>query len=389
VEPTEVEPGRTKASGLSHGDLSAISIGDSTLLENSLWRLEIDRNTGYFIRLYDKRHHVEVFSGSAGIPVVIDDPSDTWGHGVTCFQNEIGRFGQASVRVVESGPVRAVVRIKSSFGTSSLQQEVILYGQLELIYVRVKVDWQEKHKLLKLRFPVNISDGVATYEIPYGHIVRPTNGEEEPAQQWVDLTGLTRNAYGQEKTYGLSLLNDAKYSFDVVGNMLSMTVLRSPIYAHGEVQKLDLDRDYDYLDQGEQTFSYALLPHVSTWQEAQSVRRARELNLPAIFVFESEHPGELPTEASYLRIEADNVMASAMKQAEDGPDLILRCVEFWSRETSTKIEMPPMSRAWSCNFGPCEIKTFRMPVERMKPVVEVDLLERHLERLRTGETNVK
>jgi alpha-mannosidase len=64
----------------------------------------------------------------------------------------------------------------------------------------------------------------ATYEIPYGQIERPTNGEEEPGQSWVDLSGVAR---GVEIPYGVSILNDGKYSFDISGRTMRLTVLRS------------------------------------------------------------------------------------------------------------------------------------------------------------------
>ena len=74
------------------------------------------------------------------------------------------------------------------------------------------MDWHEQHKLLKLRFPVNLNHMRATYEIPYGQIERAANGEEEPGQSWVDLSGTPRDS---GVMYGVSLLNDGKYSYDV------------------------------------------------------------------------------------------------------------------------------------------------------------------------------
>src|SRR5690606_35947982 len=143
---------------------TSLSATDHTL-ENRFFRLEIDPQTGQIASLFDKRHGVEVFAGPAARAVVIDDPSDTWSHDVFRFQNEIGGFTATSVRLVESGPVLATVRVTSAFGDSTLVQDFTLYDGLPQIDVQVTVDWREQHKLLKLRFPVNQIFIRAVYEI--------------------------------------------------------------------------------------------------------------------------------------------------------------------------------------------------------------------------------
>ena len=73
------------------------------------------------ISLFDKDAGAEVFRGKSGGArgVVIDDHSDTWSHDVRAYTQEIGAFGNASFRVMENGPVRAMVRVRSSYGSSS------------------------------------------------------------------------------------------------------------------------------------------------------------------------------------------------------------------------------------------------------------------------------
>ena len=124
-----------------------------------------------------------------------------------------------------------------------------MYPDLDQIDVHLTLDWREQHKMLKLRFPVNLQGAAATFEIPYGQIERPANGDEEPFQSWVDLSGMA-----QEKPYGFSLLNDGKYSLDVNGIEIGLTVLRSPVYAHHIPHELQPERDYPYMDQGIQRF---------------------------------------------------------------------------------------------------------------------------------------
>ncbi|MFD1676637.1 alpha-mannosidase [Alicyclobacillus fodiniaquatilis] len=343
-----------------------------TLLENELLLVEFDAETGFIKRLFDKEAGVEVFHQAGARPVVIEDKSDTWSHGVLDYQNEIGRFVAKRVRLLEHGDVKSVVRVTSSYGTSTLVQDFIMYRDAKQVDVRVTVDWHERFKVLKLRFPINVSHSNATYEIPYGHIERPVNGEEEPGQNWIDVTGLSRDT---GESYGLSVLNDGKYSFDILDKEMSLTVLRSPIYAHHDPLVPDEDGEYSFIDQGIQRFSYALLPHKGSWVDAQTVRRAAELNQPPIVVVETYHQGDLPQADSFLTVDSDHVDVSVVKQAEDDNEMVIRCYETSGQPGTAHISLPKWARTFTVQFGPCEIKTFCIPKDVEQPIRETNLLE--------------
>ena len=351
---------------------SPIEASDS-VMENERLRLEIDQQTGYIQSLVDKTLDVEVFRAPGAKPVVIEDRSDTWSHDVFQFNNVIGAFTATSVKLVEHGPVKSVIRVRGAYGSSTLVQDFTMYRELPQIDVRVTVDWNERFKLLKLQFPLNLNFIRATYEIPYGHVERPVNGEEEPGQSWVDLSGVPR---GRDDVYGLSLLNDSKYSFDVFNKTLSMTVLRSPIYAHHDPFVPSVDDNYVFIDQGVQQFTYSLLPHPGSWETAGTVQRALELNQRPVTLIETYHPGgTLPQCASFLVSDQDNVVVTAVKRAEDNDDLIVRCYETAKVQTDATLRLPSWQRVIQATFRPCEIKTFRVPRDAALPVIETNLLE--------------
>ena len=342
-------------------------------MENAWFKLEFDPETGYIRSLTDKQRGVELFRAPGARPVVMNDPSDTWSHNVLRFDNVAGEFRATAVKLVANGPVKAIIRVLSSYGSSQLIQDFAMYRDLPQIEVRAMVDWNERFQLLKLQFPLNLNFMRATYEIPYGHIQRPVNGEEEPGQSWLDVSGVVRNS---EELYGLSLLNDSKYSFDVNNKILGMTVLRSPIYAHHDPFVPDPEGQYTFIDQGVQHFSYVLLPHPGSWETAGTVRRAAELNQPPTAIIETYHPqGKLPQVASYLAVDQDNIVVSAVKRAEDSDDLIIRCYETAGVGTAATLRLPPWDRVIETAFGPCEIKTLRVPKDPAQPVVETNLLE--------------
>jgi alpha-mannosidase len=353
-------------------DGQAIQAGDD-FMENRRFRLEFDPQSGAIRGLFDKAEQAEVFCGLAAVPAVLEDPSDTWSHNVFQFNREAGRFTAKSVRLVECGPVKAVIRVVSEYGASRLIQDFTMYPDLDPIEVHATLDWREQFKVLKLRFPLNLSHMRATYEIPYGHKERFAGGEEEPGQSWVDLSGMSRDS---GLPYGFSLLNDGKYSFDVNIRDIGLTVLRSPIYAHHIPAVPDPEGHYTFIDQGLQRFSYALLPHSGSWEAAGTVRRAAELNLRPIPLVATYHPdGRLPLSASFASVNRENILVSVLKQSEQGDDLVIRCVETSKEATRAEICLPHWHRAFEAEFGPCEIKTFRIPRDRTLPVVETNLLE--------------
>ncbi|SFI76147.1 alpha-mannosidase [Paenibacillus sp. UNC496MF] len=348
-----------------------VEAGDRRL-ENDRLRIEFDPATGFMTSLYDKRAGFEVLRSAGARPVVLEDRSDTWSHNVIHFNKTIGDFVATSVRRVEHGPVKSVVRVTSEYGRSTLVQDFTLYRELDYVDVAVTVDWRERFKMLKLVFPVNLVFTKQTYEIPYGFKEREHNGEEEPGQSWVDYGGIVRDGTA---VYGLSLMNDAKYSYSIHNKELALTVLRSPIYAHHDPLVPDPDGHYSFIDQGIQRFRYRLLPHAGSWEEAGTVKRALELNQAPTVVIETYHDGELPQRASYLSVDRDNVVVSAVKRSEDNDDLIVRCYETAKEAVRATIALPRAGRSFEADFGPCEIKTFRVPADPSRPVTETNLLE--------------
>lgn len=369
---------RLRATGATGEGAPAMQASDA-VLENQRFRLEFDPTTGYIVSLFDKQAGAQVFVGGAARPVVIEDTSDTWGHNVFKFDKEIGAFSATSVRLIEHGPVRSTIRVTSTYSASTLVQDFSMYPDRDQIDVRATVNWQEQLKMLKLRFPVNVFFMKVTHEIAYGHLEEFANGEETPVQSWVDLSGITRatiDGQSREIPYGFSLLNDSKYSLDVNVRDIGLTVLRSPAYAHHIPAALEPNGVYSYIDQGIQHFSYTLLAHTGSWEEAGTVQRAAELNQPPTALFGTFHPnGTLPPTDSFIDVQPSNVVVTVLKQAEDGDGWIVRAYETTKTQTRATIRLPHLDRTIEAAFAPGEIKTFHIPADPAAPVVETDLIE--------------
>jgi alpha-mannosidase len=318
-----------------------------TRLENEHLLLELVPATGRIARLVLKATGADLAAPAARHAVVIDDPSDTWGHGITAYDAEAGEFELVSVKLLEHGPVRSVIRVESRWGASTLREDYVLGRHSRYVDVRVALDWREPMKLLKLRYPTSVETTTATYETPYGHVERPASGEEEPGQSWVDVSGGGR---------GLAVLNDAKYGWDARGGEIGISAVRSPVWAWHLPRELEEGGDFDYMDQERQTFTVRLVPHAGDWREAGVVRLAAELNQPPFALIETSHRGPLPQRASYASDGGGDVVLTVIKRAEDGNGNTVRAYETAGRPATARLEV--LGRQIEASFGPHEIKTF-------------------------------
>lgn len=347
-----------------------------TTLENEHFYLEIDPATGCIASLFDKSVNSNVFIGPAANPVIIEDESDTWSHNTYTFNKAVGHFAPERMHLVSQGPVKSVLRVEYRYQDSKLIQDFTVYAKLDRIDVRVEVDWHEHHKMLKLRFPMNLNHMKPVTEIPYGSIERKANGEEEPCQSWLDVSGTLR---GSNIPYGISILNNAKYSCDIQIRDVGLTVLRSPIYAHHIPHLPDESRDYQYMDQGKQEFTYSILAHQGGLEKTNTVQQAWELNKPAVSLLTAFHSGPLEQTDSFIQVDTNNVVVSIVKKAEEMDGIILRAYETSGFSVETTIELPVLKRTLKVNFKPREIKTIFVPSNPNQTFCETNLLEEKIE----------
>ena len=264
-------------------------------MENEHLLVEFQPHTGHITRIYDKDADKELLSGKGAVPTVIDETGhDTWSHAKTFFTNEIAVFSDATVKVIEEGPVRATIEVINRYNDSTLKQYFSLTADGRTLDITAEVDWHEKHKMLKLAYETAATDPVVLYEEPFGTIERPADGEEEPGYRWFALT---------EGKNGYAITNSNKYSFSAQKNKMFLTVVRSPLYAdHGQPAN---DR-CRFTDQGTHSFAYSFMSFDTDMRQTV-INEARILNTPLEAVIENNHKGYLATDFEGIANTADNV----------------------------------------------------------------------------------
>ena len=313
-------------------------------LTNGQWQIRFNE-AGQIERLFDRQRERDVLpAGAVGNQwQVFEDRSlkyEAWDIDETYQDHPLPGQELESIEVVEQGEVRAAVELcwklpsvgqADTARRSVIRQRVAIYADSPRIDFETHIDWHEHHQLLKVAFPVDVRATEATYQIQFGHVRRPTHRNttwdvarfECCAHQFVDLA---------EHGYGVALLNDCKYGHDVHDGVIRLTCLKSP-------QAPDVNAD-----QGEHVFTYALLPHADSFQSADVVRRAAELNNPVIARLVEPGAGKLPADRAAVRAGPAAVIADTLKPAEDGGERVIRLYESHGSHVNAKLSLDPPPR---------------------------------------------
>jgi alpha-mannosidase len=306
---------------------------DGHTLENEFLRVTVDPKTGCITSLVNKKNNFDaIAAGGCGnqLQAFVDTPKqyDAWNIDAD-FDKVFTNLDMVdSVQLVEHDALRAVLRVTRHWQASTFVQDITVYNGLPRVDVVTDIDWHERHKLLKVAFPLAATSPEATFEIPYGTIERPTTRNnsvedakfEVPALRWAD-EGNNEN--------GFSLINESKYGYDSKGNLLRLSLLRSPTSPDPEA------------DQGHQHFAYALYPHSGTWQQALTVRQGYDFNYHLRAMQVLPHSGRLPGSYSFLKTVPENVVVTAMKKTEDGDGLLVRFYEWSGKGGNVTLTLPP------------------------------------------------
>jgi alpha-mannosidase len=241
----------------------------------------------------------------------------------------------ASQQVEVEGGLRGAVRFTRELGSSRFTQRMVLDAGSRVLRFECDVDWHEDHKLLKVAFPVAVHSPRATYEIQFGHVERSTHANTSWDQARFEVCGHRWADLG-EAGYGVALLNDCKYGYDIHGSVMRLSLLRAPTHPDPTA------------DRGRHHFTYALMPHIGDFREAGVIAAAEDLNTPLRIVRGNLPPGD---RHSLVEIDIPQVVVEAIKRAEDSEATVVRLYEAWGGRCTAHMRTTlPAARAFLCDL---------------------------------------
>jgi alpha-mannosidase len=336
----------------------AIPFKDNTF-ETDFFKIKFDMKTGGIVSLFDKRtgkEYVREGGRLNSLKIYLEDKKGSmksWTINKIVRQEDIKNV--ASVRVVENGPVRACVETVKTWGKSRFIERTYLYRSYPRIDYDMEVHWLETGSdttdspMLRAVFPLAMENSRFYSQVPFDVVERPVDGkingkeapswqrhedvygigaevndgQEVPAQKWVDIS---------DGRTGIALLNKTKYGHSYSNGDLRITLLRSA----GEP---DI-----YPNLGKFNISYSLYPHSGDWKNGVWAQ-GEDFNIP---VYAAEPPSlalvkshaSRPEEDSFFSIDAGNITLTGMKRAEDGNELIVRLAEVEGKLSTVNLTLP-------------------------------------------------
>lgn len=319
-------------------------------IENRFFRIKFSQ--GNIIRIYDKLNKREIIKKGAQANILCafeDYPKayDNW-EITNYYKDKMWKIEETeSVEPFDDG-VCAGLKIRKRFVDSVIEQKVCLYDDIARIDFDTYIDWKQDHILLKAKFPVDVHAEKATYDIQFGTIERPTHRNtswdaakfEVCAHKFADLS---------EDDYGVSLLNDCKYGYDVLDNEMSITLIKSGTYPNPEADKCV------------HKFVYSLYPHKGNHTRGGTIQQAYNLNVPMYAQRVDRHPGVLPEYGSLVKCSAENVIVDTIKKAENSNSIVVRMYETYNRRENIRLDFGfDVKACWLADLNENKCKTLQI-----------------------------
>lgn len=354
-------------------------------LENGKYKLKFNRN-GDIAYLYDKKLGRQIIESPIKMALLRDIGSlayPSWEITKEDIDREPYCYANTPVfTVVESGPVRATIKVVREAEYSTVTQFVSLSAECEYVEVKNIVDWKTRRTMLKATFPFASHNEKATYDLGLGVIERGTNTDklyEVPAQKWADLSD-------KSGEFGVSVFSDSKYGWDKPNdNTLRLTCIHTPAGAFTKESRQDLQ------DIGRNIFSFAIYSHENGFENG--VQKYSEIFANPYLSITTDYRNKrtLKDSVSFCGISNDNVIIRAIKASEeDDKAFIIRVNEAIGKEQrNVSLHMlGKIGKAQLCtaleepisdmkvtngrlrfSMKPFEVKTFKITYEDEIPLI--------------------
>jgi alpha-mannosidase len=349
--------------------------------------LEVKVEGGVITSLYDVKAKREVVpkGSKANQLVIFDDKPLYWqAWDVEVYHLESRRELKATseTRITESGPERVSVSTKTQISDKSWITTTISLAaasdsdQPSQVEVDADVEWHETMKFLKVEFPTTVTNTEASYESQFGIVRRPTHYNttwdmakfEVCCHKWADLS---------EHGYGVSILNDSKYGFATVGNLMRLSLLRAPKApdAHADMKRHHI--------------KWAIMPHAGPLDQ-RTVRAGFNFNFP-LRTAPHPNPSSLDKLLSAFKFTSDSspsLIVDTVKRGEDDDDasngdmpakkgkhVVLRVYDSLGGMSCGTIQFGSVKvkKAWKCNLLEDELEELSISEEGL--VVELRAFE--------------
>ncbi len=209
------------------------------------------------------------------------DPTGSWGDMSELPENshnldEVERWHIEQAKVIESGPLRAVLWVRFAGAKSRIELTLRLNAGREALDIAARCYWMDRSKRLKLLLPPG---EWVDYDVP-GGVMRRGESASVPG-------GRHQRVYRNDGS-GYALLTDTGYGFEHEGGHFAAIVARGCRHSTDVLTQENDYPEHPIADHGELLMNFVLAPFTAPVE-----RLAEELEQPPVFWLEASHPGPL------------------------------------------------------------------------------------------------
>ena len=357
----------------------------SDVMENDFYRLSVDKATGR-VSIFDKALNRDVMKG---MEVVANEER---GGNYIGIEPLSGRSIYTSVNRVEieqNNAIRSVVKITGQIIDIPVTQRLTLYKALKRVEVENTVDWKTpRYVRIEQLFPYTAANAKTQYGVPYGSNdsgnVLPNSGphlrDEITKESWLESRHINDWIFAGNADGGVTISTDHQF-VRLNEGVIRGEMLRGTRHTSVKVVRGDNVDSMQYPPLGSYTFRYSITSGRGDWRANKSFRTGMDFNSPlmGISVVDDISRKTLPPTRSFLSLDVDNVVLSAVKKADLDGDIVVRLYENMGRAVTTPLSFLGINRDFrdvnlleepsrqntqrALSVEPYEIKTVKLRIE--------------------------
>ena len=320
----------------------SIKSNESSSVENDFYKIEF--SAGGLKSIYDKILKKELIDASkfaAGEVFTMQSEGNGAGEFASIQQPTMEGFDQTGVHAgewipVESGEVFSSWTKRTKLPYAVIEQKIILYHKIKKIDFEIALlNWEGVlYREFRMALPLKMEDGQVAYEVPFGIVEVGKDEMEGAAGERYNVPAKDLHPRGIENwigasddSFGVTLSSSVAVAdyIDPTNNPVSYPILQPVLLAsrrscHGEGN--------EYLQTGNHYFAFSLYSHQAGWMEGNRFGKQANEKLLVVVNPTAYAIVNLPQERSFFTLDADNIIISTIKKAEDNQSIVLRMYDI-------------------------------------------------------------
>lgn len=357
-------------------------------LKTKYWHATFDYRTATLTKLVSIKHNTNILLGGVGL-ISMHDFAHAWGgENIVHFNKKYQKFkgltkrqvgifsgmddktGNA-LRITAHGAAWITVECLVGTGFSRASIKFTFYQDLEYVDVNLRLNMQERLKMIKLVLPLATVKPIVTVEIPHGETNVNCDGSEHPCIRWISMKS-------PHLTVGIANNGQSGFHVDDKGEV-GLSITRGAVHGSWiEAKGLEPNKSYTYMDQQQIDTRFRLLADSNPKKLGKDIRLAAlELNQPMEHFFNyyspTPHKKSVLKPKSFLSCDQSCIELVALKKADFKKGIIFRFIEKSGKAVDAQITIEGRVK-FVIHFNAYELKTFYLPKNNIK-LIECNILE--------------